>query len=63
MSQSVLILLAVLGGLLALAVLAVAVLALTNPEAASRRVLALFRRPRRAPRTPGSDHYYKPYWS
>lgn len=26
------------------------------------RVEAIFRRPPRAPKTPGPDHYYKPYW-
>jgi hypothetical protein len=63
MSQPILIALVALAGLVALAVLAVVALALTNPEAARRRVLSLFRRPPRAARTPGQDHYYKPYWS
>lgn len=63
MSQPVLIPLVVLAGILALAVLAVVVLTVANPEAARRRVLSLFRRPARAPRTPGQKHYYKPYWS
>lgn len=50
-------------GLVVLAVVAVVVLAVANPDASRRRVLALFRRPARAARTPGQDHYYKPYWS
>lgn len=50
-------------GLVALAVVVLVVLAVANPEASRRRVLGLFRRPRRPARTPGQDHYYKPYWS
>jgi hypothetical protein len=50
-------------GLVAVAVVAVVVVAIANPEAARRRVLSLFRRPPRPPRTPGQGHYYKPYWS
>ncbi len=30
---------------------------------AVRWVESLFRRPPRQPRRPGSDHYYRPYWS
>ena len=41
----------------------VAALVLGNPEASKRRVLALFRRKPKAPRGPGPDHYYRPYWS
>jgi hypothetical protein len=62
MSQPLLIALVAAGGIL-LALIVVAVLALANPEAARRRVLSLFRRPPRAARAPGQDHYYKPYWS
>jgi hypothetical protein len=62
MSLSILIVLAA-AAVFALAVLVVLVMAITNPEAARRRVLALFRRQPRPPRTPGSGHYYKPYWS
>lgn len=28
----------------------------------AQRVEAVFRRPLRAPKPPGQDHYYKPYW-
>jgi hypothetical protein len=61
MSLSTLILLIVAGLVLALAV--VVFLVLRAPEASKRRVLALFRRPPRPPKTPGKDHYYRPYWS
>jgi hypothetical protein len=62
MSQLILIAL-VAAGAVVLGVVVVAVLALANPEATRRRVLSLFRRPPRAARAPGQDHYYKPYWS
>lgn len=62
--MSVLSLIALAGfGLLALLLLAVVVLAIAKPDAARKRVLALFRRPARPSRTPGQGHYYKPYWS
>jgi hypothetical protein len=62
--MSLLTLIALAGaGLVAVAVLAVVVMAVANPEAARRRVLSVFRRPPRPPRAPGQDHYYKPYWS
>lgn len=51
------------GGALLVVVVAVVALVLRDPEASKRRVEALFRRPRRPPLTPGSDHYYRPYWS
>jgi hypothetical protein len=35
---------------------------LENPEAASRAIEALFRRPPRPPKPTGPDHYYRPYW-
>jgi hypothetical protein len=63
MSQAILIPVLAVLGLLALAVLAVVVLAVARPEATRRRVLAAFRRPARAARTPDAKHYYKPYWS
>ncbi|HXY38966.1 MAG TPA: hypothetical protein VEQ10_04805 [Vicinamibacteria bacterium] len=59
MSQTVVITVAVL----LVAVLAAVVLLARHREAAVRFVLSLFRRPPREPRRPGSDHYYKPYWS
>jgi hypothetical protein len=33
-----------------------------NPEAASRAIEAVFRRPLRPARPAGPDHYYRPYW-
>jgi hypothetical protein len=35
---------------------------LENPEAASRAIEALFRRPPRPSKPAGPDHYYRPYW-
>jgi hypothetical protein len=61
MSLSTLILLIVAGLVVALAV--AAFLVLRAPEASKKRVEALFRRAPRPPKTPGSDHYYRPYWS
>lgn len=49
--------------LLALAVVVVALRLLSDPEALSRRVEALFRRPAKPAKPPSSDHYYRPYWS
>jgi hypothetical protein len=57
------ILVALAAALLVLAAVVMVVLAVANPEASRRRVLALFRRPPRPARTPGQDHYYKAYWS
>ena len=37
--------------------------ALEHPDELSSRIQALFRRPLAAPKTPGKDHYYKPYWA
>ena len=51
------------GALLALVLLALAVVVLRDPEGAKRRIERLFRRPPRPPRSPGDDHYYRPYWS
>jgi hypothetical protein len=62
MSLSIVVTLTVLGGVLALLVV-VAALALRDPAASKRRVEALFRKPRKAPKAPGEDHYYRPYWS
>jgi hypothetical protein len=60
MSQTLLL---VAGAIVALVVLAAFVLILSKRQAAVRWVESLFRRPPRKPRQPGSDHYYKPYWS
>jgi hypothetical protein len=62
MSQSMVVTLVVLGALAALLVVAAA-LVLRDPAASRRRVEALFRKPRKAPKPPGPDHYYRPYWS
>jgi hypothetical protein len=63
MSQPIAIALVVVAAALALLVVGVAVLVRRDPEAAKGRVEALFRRPPKAPRAPGQDHYYRPYWS
>lgn len=63
MSHSVVASLIVAGVLVALATVAVAFLVWRDPEVSRRRVLALFRRPPRPPKTPGRGHYYRPYWS
>jgi hypothetical protein len=62
MSHSAVVALIVAGVLGALAA-AAAFLAWRDPAASKRRFEALFRRPRRPPKTPGRDHYYRPYWS
>jgi hypothetical protein len=62
MSLPILIALAAAGAVVLVLAVVVAV-AIANPAAARRRVLSLFRRPPRPARTPGQDHYYKPYWS
>ncbi len=62
MSLSIAVLLIVVGALVALLVAAAAV-ALRHPEASKRRVEGLFRRAPKAPKAPGQDHYYRPYWS
>jgi hypothetical protein len=49
--------------LLVLAVVVTAILLLRDPEASRRRIEALFRRPAKPAKPPGSDHYYRPYWS
>jgi len=45
------------------AAVALAWLVLRDRESLQRRLLALFRRPQKPAKAPGSDHYYKPYWS
>ena len=62
MSLSIVVTLVAVGALAALLVV-VAVLALRDPVASKRRVEALFRKPRKPPKAPGQDHYYRPYWS
>ena len=36
---------------------------LDHPDELRSRIQALFRRPLAAPKTPGKDHYYRPYWA
>ena len=36
---------------------------LEHPDELRSRIQALFRQPLAAPKTPGKDHYYKPYWA
>jgi len=55
-------LLIVAGAVLAVVGIAAFIL-LRDPAAATRRIEALFRRPRRPPRTAGDEQYYRPYWS
>jgi hypothetical protein len=60
MTQSILI---TLVAAVVVAVLVLAALTLRDPQAARSRIEGLFRRPPRPPKAPGSDHYYRPYWS
>ena len=62
MSLSMVVTLVAVGALAALLVV-VAVLALRDPVASKRRVEAVFRKPRKPPKPPAQDHYYRPYWS
>jgi len=48
--------------LVALAVLVLVVLVLAGGPITAF-VQRLFRRPVRAPKTPGREHYYRPYWA
>jgi hypothetical protein len=36
---------------------------LEHPDEVRQHVDGLFRRPPAPPRTPGKQHYYRPYWS
>ena len=62
MSLSIVLTLVAVGALVAL-LLVVAVLALRDPVASKRWVESLFRKPRKLPKSPEPDHYYRPYWS
>jgi hypothetical protein len=55
-------LVAVAGGLVTLFLVGFVFDTLENPEAASRAVEAAFRRPAKASKPSGPDHYYRPYW-
>jgi hypothetical protein len=37
--------------------------ALEHPGSIRARIEGAFRRPPMPPKTPGDDHYYKPYWT
>ena len=37
--------------------------ALDHPDQIRSRIENAFRRPPGPPKTPGEDHYYKPYWT
>jgi hypothetical protein len=56
-------LLIVVGAVFTLTVLGLAVLTLRDADRTRRRIEQMFRRPPRPPRSPGDDHYYRPYWS
>ena len=62
MSLSMVVTLVAVGALAALLVM-IAVLALRDPVASKRWVESLFRKPRKLPKSPEPDHYYRPYWS
>jgi len=55
-------LLIVAGGLVTLFAVGALFDALENPGDLRSRVESAFRRPPKAPRATGPDHYYKPYW-
>ncbi len=53
----------VAGGLVSLFAVGALFDALENPGALRGRIEGAFRRPPKAPKPPGSDHYYRPYWA
>jgi hypothetical protein len=52
----------VAGGLVTLFAVGALFDALEHPEEMRQRVERIFNRPLKPPKTPGPDHYYKPYW-
>lgn len=54
---------AVAGALVALFAVGALFNALDHPQALRERIEQFFRRPPRPPKTPGRDHYYRPYWA
>lgn len=53
---------AVAGGLVSLFAVGALFDALDHPEELKQRIEAAFRRPPKAPRGIGKDHYYRPFW-
>jgi len=53
----------VAGGLASLFAVGALFDALEHPADLQARVEGMFRRPLRPPKTPGPDHYYRPYWT
>jgi hypothetical protein len=52
----------VAGGVVSLFAVGALFDALDNPEELQQRIEAAFRRPPKAPRGIGKDHYYRPFW-
>ena len=55
-------LVAVAGGLITLFLAGLVADALENPAEVSRAIEGAFRRPPKASRPAGPEHYYRPYW-
>jgi hypothetical protein len=53
----------VVGGLVTLFAVGAIFDALDHPGEIRVRIEGLFRRPPKAPRPPGKDHYYRAYWA
>jgi hypothetical protein len=53
---------AVAGALVSLFAIGALFDALEHPEELQHRIEAAFRRPPKAPRGIGKDHYYRPFW-
>jgi hypothetical protein len=53
----------VVGGLVTLFAVGAIFDALDHPGEIRVRIEGLFRRPPKAPRPPGEDHYYRAYWA
>jgi hypothetical protein len=54
---------AVIGAVVSLFALGAILDIAEHPEALKGRLEGIFRRPLAPPRTPGKDHYYRPYWA
>jgi hypothetical protein len=53
----------VVGGLVTLFAVGALFDALDHPAEIGARIEALFKRPPKAPKPPGEDHYYRAYWA